>query len=299
MSVTDWLLLMFLSAVWGGSFYFAKIAVLEIPPLTLAFGRVSIAAAALIVVIRLLGVPIPRDGHTWRMLALLAVLNNALPFTLLFWGQIYISIGLASILNATTPLFGVMVAHLLTRDDRLTIGRVVGVAAGFVGVIMLLGADLMREFGTHALAELACLGAACSYAFGAVLSRRLRHHPPIIVAGGQLTMSTAILAPLVLMFGQPSAMFTSSNTAITAMVALALLSSALAYFIYFRIIQRAGATNALLVTFLTPISAIVLGMALLSETLEMHHVAGMAAIFVGIAAIDGRPARFLARILAR
>ena len=254
-----------LSVLWGGSFYFAKIAVLEIPPLTLALGRVGIAAAALAIVARAIGEPFPRDGATWRRLAVMAAFNNAVPFTLLFWGQIHISIGLASILNATSPLFGVLVAHVLTHDDKLSAGRAVGLVAGFIGVVVLIGPDMLNELGTNVLAELACLAAAGFYAFGAVLARRLRGLPPIMMATGQLTMSTVLLLPIVLLFDRPGAMLTASRTAIAAMLALALLSSSLAYLIYFRLIARAGATNALIVTFLIPVSAILLGIVLLDE----------------------------------
>jgi drug/metabolite transporter (DMT)-like permease len=299
MSTTDWALLLLLSVLWGGSFYFAKIAVPEIPPLTLALGRVGIAAAALIVVARLLAVPFPRDPVVWKQFTVIAALNNAIPFTLLFWAQIHISIGLASILNATTPLFGVLVAHALTHDDRLTAGRVVGLIAGFIGVVLLIGPGLLSDLGADVLAEFACLAAACSYAFGAVLARRLRGVPPIMVASGQLTMSTVLLLPFVLLFDKPSAFFTASHAALAALMGIALLSSALAYFIYFRLIARAGATNALLVTFLVPVSAILMGIVLLGENLSTRQLAGMTVIFIGIAAIDGRAGQFIARNLRR
>jgi drug/metabolite transporter (DMT)-like permease len=299
MSPTDWLLLLLLSLLWGGSFYFAKIAVPEIPPLTLALGRVGIAAAALVIVARAMAVSFPRDRRTWWDFTVMAALNNVAPFTLIFWGQIHISVGLASILNAASPLFGVLVAHLLTHDDRLNAGRVVGLVAGFLGVVLLIGPDLLAEFGSHVLAELACLAASCFYAFGAVYSRRARTLPPIMVATGQLTMSTVLLLPLVLLFDRPSVVLEASSAAIWAMVSIALLSSALAYLIYFHLIARSGATNALLVTFLIPVSAILLGMLLLSESLQVHQAAGLVAIFIGLAAIDGRPARFIARSLRR
>ena len=295
MSATDWLLLLILSVLWGGSFYFAKIAVLEIPPLTLALGRVGIATAALVIFARVIATPFPRDATTWCHLTVMAALNNVVPFTLIFWGQIHISVGLASILNATSPLFGVLVAHLMTQDDRLSIGRVVGLIAGFAGVVVLIGPDLVTEFGANVLAELACLAASFSYAVGAVFSRRVRGVSPVAVATGQLAMSTVILLPIALLFDRPGSVLVASRAAIWGMVALALLSSALAYLIYFRIIARAGATNALIVTFLLPVSAILLGMMLLDETLDARQIAGMAAIFVGVAAIDGRPARFLSR----
>jgi drug/metabolite transporter (DMT)-like permease len=299
MSATDWMLLIILSVLWGGSFYFAKIAVPEIPPLTLALGRVGIAAAVLAVVARLMAGPFPRNPAIWLQLAFMASLNNAIPFVLLFWGQIHISIGLGAILNATAPLFGVVVAHVLTKDDRLNLNRIVGLVAGFIGVIILVGPDLLKELGSDAWAELACLGAACSYAFGAVLTRRVRKLPPLMVASGQLMMSTAILLPLSLLFSRPSSLFEASTPALAAMVALALLSSALAYLIYFRLIAHAGATNALLSTFLIPISAIIIGIVLLGESLSTRQIAGMMAILVGIAAIDGRAGRLIARRFRR
>ena len=294
MTAADWMLLLFLSVLWGGSFYFAKIAVAEIPPLTLALGRVAIAAAVLAAVARLVAGPFPRNPATWRQLAFMAALNNAIPFVLIFWGQIHISIGLASILNATAPLFGVVVAHVLTRDDRLDLNRLVGLGAGFIGVVVLIGPSLLKELGADVWAEFACLAAACSYAFGAVLTRRLRTLSPVMMASGQLTMSTMLLLPVVLLFGRPSSVFAASAPALAAMIALALLSSALAYLIYFRLIARAGATNALLSTFLVPVSAIVIGIVLLNESLSVRQLAGMAAIFVGIAAIDGRAGRLIA-----
>jgi drug/metabolite transporter (DMT)-like permease len=299
MSATDWLLLVVLSVFWGGSFYFAKIAVAEIPPLTLALGRVGMAAAALAAVAHVLRLAWPRDARTWANFTVMAAFNNALPFTLLFWAQIHMSIGLASILVATSPLFGVLIAHGLTHDDKLTAGRAAGVVAGFIGIIVLIGVDLLGELGSHVLAEFACLAAAISYAFGAVYARQVRRLPPMIVAAGQLTMSTVLLLPLVLWFDPPSAVPTASWPALGSMLALALICSALAYLIYFRVIGRAGATNALLVTFLVPVSAIVLGAALLGERLAAHQIAGMAAIFIGILAIDGRPAQWLARMLRR
>jgi drug/metabolite transporter (DMT)-like permease len=295
MSATDWMLLVFLSVLWGASFYFAKIAVAEISPLTLALGRVGIAAAVLAIVARLVAGPFPRNPATWCQLAFMAALNNAIPFVLIFWGQIHISIGLASILNATAPLFGVVVAHVLTKDDRLDLSRIVGLVAGFIGVVVLIGPGLLKELGADVWAEFACLAAACSYAFGAVLTRRLRTLSPFVVATGQLTMSTMLLLPVVLLFDRPSVLFAASAPALTAMIALAVLSSALAYLIYFRLIARAGATNALLTTFLIPVSAIVIGIVLLGESISARQLAGMAAIFVGIAAIDGRAGRFIAR----
>ena len=206
MSATDWALLAALSLLWGGSFYFAKVAVLEIPPLTLAFGRVGIAAACLVIFARSAAGPFSRGRRMVWQFTVLATLNNVIPFTLIFWGQIHITVGLASILNATGPLFTVVVAHMLTHDDKLTPGRVLGLVAGFAGVVVLIGPDMLSEFGMHVWAELALLGAACSYAFAAVYTRRLhglRGLPPVAVASGQLTMAALLLAPLALLIDQP------------------------------------------------------------------------------------------------
>ena len=153
-AAADWALLLVLSLLWGGSFYFAKIAVREMSPFALALGRVGIAAAILCLIIRASGHLLPRDGATWRIFAVMALLNNVIPFVLLFWSQIHISVGMAAILNATTPLFGVLIAHVLTTDDKLTVNRTIGLIAGFVGVVLLIGHDLAGEFGAHVLAEM-------------------------------------------------------------------------------------------------------------------------------------------------
>lgn len=299
MTATDWLLLVALSVLWGGSFYFAKIAVLEIPPLTLALVRVLIAGAVIAVLIRPLGGAFPRDLATWRSFTVIAALNNAVPFTLIVWGQQYIPIGLASILNATSPLFTVVVAHFATTDDRLTPNRALGLAAGFVGVVVLIGPDLLSELGHHVWAQLALLAAAFFYSLGAIYTRRLRGHKPVTIAGGQLLMATALLLPFTLAIDRPWTLPPVSGAAIWATVSLAVFSTALAYLIYFRILNRAGATNALLVTFLIPMSAILLGLVLLDERLDSRQFAGMAAIALGLAAIDGRPARRLAQKFRR
>lgn len=296
MSATDWLLLVALSILWGGSFYFVKVAVLEIPPPTLALARVVIAGAVIVVLLRPLGGKLPRDLATWKTFAVIAALNNAIPFLLIVWGQQYIPIGLASILNATSPLFSVVLAHFATRDDPLSAGRVLGLIGGFIGVIVLIGPDLLTELGKHVWAQLALLGAALFYSVGAIYTRRLRGHKPVTIAAGQLIMASVLLTPLALVLDRPWALGPVSGAAIWATVALAVISTALAYLIYFRILSRAGATNALLVTFLIPVSAILLGVLLLGESLQPKHVLGMAMIGIGLAFIDGR---LIARLTGR
>jgi drug/metabolite transporter (DMT)-like permease len=291
MSAADWLLLAGLSLLWGGSFFFAKIAVLELPPLTIALGRVGIAAAILLTLARATGIALPATLPDWRPYALMGLLNNVLPFTLLFWGQTHIPSGLAAILNATTPLFTVLVAHVATADEKLNAARLAGLAAGLAGVVVMIGPDVLRDLGANVLAQLACLLAAISYAFAGVYGRRFRGESALRVAAGQLIASSIILALPVALIDRPWILPLPSGRAIAALVALAALSTALGYLIYFRLLARAGATNVLLVTFLIPVSAILLGTLVLGEELAPRHLAGMAAIALGLAAIDGRAAK--------
>jgi drug/metabolite transporter (DMT)-like permease len=288
MSATDWLLLVALSMLWGASFFFGKIALLELPPLTVALGRVAIAAAILVVLARITGTVLPADMAAWRPYLLMGLLNNVIPFGLIFWGQTHIPSGLAAILNATTPLFTVLVAHIATADEKLTAARVSGVIFGFCGVVVMIGPDMLRQLGAEIAAQLACLLAAISYAIAGVYGRRFRGEPPLRVAAGQLVASSIILAPLALVLDQPWTLPWPSASAWAALVALASLSTALGYLIYFRLLARAGATNVLLVTFLIPVSAILLGTLILGEQLAVRHIVGMIAIGIGLAAIDGR-----------
>jgi drug/metabolite transporter (DMT)-like permease len=295
MSGTDWILLIILSVLWGGSFFFAKIALDAFPPLTLAFLRVAIAAIILLIVVRAMGLLQLPDRETWPSYVLVAIINNVLPFTLIFWGQTHITSGLASILNATTPLFGVIVAHLATDDDRLNAARATGLGIGFAGVVIMLGPDLLGEIGTNLAAQLACLSAALLYAVSGVYARRFRGTPPMVVSASQMCASTVMLLPLALFIDCPWTLPAPSIRAAGAVIGLAALSTALAYLIYYRVLARAGATNLLLVTFLIPVSAILLGVLVLNEALVFRQLVGMAAIAAGLAAIDGRPARWLAR----
>jgi drug/metabolite transporter (DMT)-like permease len=295
LSATDWLLLVFLSILWGGSFFFAKIAVDELPPLTLALGRVGIAAALLAVLAGRAG--LVSLTQAWPAFAVLGLLNNVIPFTLIFWGQTHIPSGLASIFNATTPIFTALIAHFATRDEKLDAAKLVGVTTGFVGVVAMLGPEVLGDIDVGLWAQLACLVAAVSYAVAGIWGRRLAHLPAVTVAAGQLIAASVVLAPLALLVDRPWRLPMPSPAALAALLALAVLSTALAYVIYFRILARAGATNLLLVTFLIPVSAILLGTAVLGERLAPHHFVGMAIIAVGLAAIDGRPARIVARAM--
>ena len=295
MDLRVWIWLLSLSVLWGGSFFFAKVAIGELGPLTVVFARVALAALALdIVVVATRTNPFRRDAP-WRAYFVMGFLNNVLPFSLIFWGQTQIASGLASILNATTPLFTLLVAHFLTQDEKIDAAKVAALLAGFAGVAVLIGPERLVD-GSSAWGELACRGAALSYAFAGVYGRRFKilKIAPIEAAAGQVTASTVLILPIMLAVEQPWTLPTLPSLAVwAALVGLALLSTALAYILYFRILAAAGATTLLLVTFLIPVTAVLLGAAILGERLAPRHFAGMALIGAGLAVIDGRIARLL------
>lgn len=298
MGARDWAMLLTLSLVWGGSFFFVGVVVKELPPLTVVALRVGLAALALHLVLRILGMRFPTEPRVWAAFLGMGLLNNAIPFTLIAWGQTHIASGLASILNATTPLFTVLVAHGLTRDERLTGGRFAGVMVGLAGVAVMIGGAALQSFGVGVLAQIAVLGAAVSYAFAGVFGRRFKTLgvPPLSVAAGQVTASSLMLLPVALLVDRPWTLAVPSAAAIAALLALALVSTAFAYILFFRLLASAGATNVSLVTFLIPVSAVLLGIAFLGERLAPKHVLGMALIGLGLALIDGRVIAALRRV---
>lgn len=289
MQVTEWALLVLLSMLWGGSFFFVGIAVKSLPPLTIVTLRVGLAALALYVVLRVLGMRMPQDRRLWLLFLVMSLLNNSIPFSLIVWGQTHIASGLASILNATAPLFTILVAHIFTRDEKLTLARALGILTGFAGVAVIFGFDAL-QFNSGSLALLAILGAALSYAIAGVFGRRFRTLgiKPMVVATGQVTTATICLIPIVLLVDHPWNLPVPGWQTGASILALALFSTALAYIIYFRLLSTAGATNLLLVTFLIPVSAIVLGALFLNEQLELKHFFGMVLIGMGLVMIDGR-----------
>jgi drug/metabolite transporter (DMT)-like permease len=290
MSWRVWIWLLSLSVLWGGSFFFAKVALGALGPFTVVFCRVALAALALNLVR-----PLRREAP-WRTYFVMGALNNVVPFALIFWGQTHITSGLASILNATTPLFTVVVAHALTTDEKMTGSKLAAILLGLAGVAVLIGPDAFARLTAGVWGQLACLGAALSYAFAGIYGRRFRAMgiAPLDAAAGQVTASSLLILPIMLMAEPPWALAALPPASTWAAIAgLALLSTALAYVLYFRILAAAGATNLLLVTFLIPVTSILLGVLFLHERLELRHVAGMALIGLGLGAIDGRIARLV------
>lgn len=290
MSGGDWAVLIFLSLIWGGSFFFVAVAVTELPTLTIVFFRVTVAALVLWAVVALRGAALPRSPRVWLTFLALGLVNNAIPFGLIVWGQQVLDSGLASILNATTPLFTVVIAGVFLVDERLTLARGLGVLTGFAGVVLMIGFDSLAGLAGHAIAQVAILGAACAYAVSAVLARRFGSlgPDPVVTAAGQVSGAALFLAPAAALIDQPWNLAPPSAPVWAAMLALAVISTALAYTLYFRLLRRAGATNLVLVTFLVPVSAILMGVVFLDERLVWVHGLGLALIAAGLVAIDGR-----------
>lgn len=287
MGLAEWLLLGMLSMLWGGSFFFIGVAVHEVTPFTLVFCRVGLAAVILLGVCVVTGRRLPADPAMWFAFLVMGAINNLIPFSLIAWSQQHIQSSLASILNATTPIFSVVLTHFLTREERLTANRGIGVLLGWLGVVLLIGIESLAGFDLQIAGYLAVLGAAVCYAAAAIFGRRFRGLHPVTVTTGMLCCSSVMLVPLALIFEQPFALH-PSPAAWAAMLGLSLVSTAAAYMIYFRILARAGATNILLVTFLIPVSAILLGVLILGERLGWNALGGMLLIFAGLVAIDGR-----------
>jgi drug/metabolite transporter (DMT)-like permease len=295
MGLFDWALLIILSILWGGSFFFSKVALSELPPFTVVLARVSIAAIALFIYLRVTRQAIPTATSTWAAFLGMGLLNNLIPFSLLFWGQTQMASGLASILNATTPIFSIVVAHFLTTDERMTPNKIAGIVLGLMGVALLMAGNAVSSQEVPFLALLACLAAALSYGFAGVFGRRFRRMgiAPTTSAFGQTTATTIMTIPIVLLVDAPWHLVLPSGLTIAALIGLGLLSTALGYIVFFHILAVGGAINSSLVTLLIPVSAILFGGLFLGEMLAFNHFAGMALISVGLLSIDGRLFRLL------
>lgn len=290
MTLREWVMLLCLSLLWGGSFFVVEIALRELPPFTIVWLRVSLAAVALWSYALLTGRCQRFSPRLMLMFLLLGLLNNAIPFSLIVWAQSYITSGLAAIINATAPLFGVIVAAMLLPDEKISLLKLIGVAFGIAGVSFLIGPSALSGLGEQLLAQCASLGAALSYALAAVYARRFKKEnlPPSMIAAGQATAAGILLLPVVLWYDQPWQSSPPGMQTWLAIAAYAIPCTAVAYILYFRILSSAGATNILLVTFLAPISAIILGAMFLEEQILWIHWLGMGLIGIGLSFIDGR-----------
>ncbi len=253
----------------------------------ISVGRVGLAAAVLLIFIYATGRRMPGSWRIWGAFLVMGFVNNLIPFSLIVWGQTHIDSSLAAILNATTPIFSVILAHFLTREECLTRNRMIGILLGWVGVTVLIGVEPFKSFGVNVMGQLAILVASASYACAAIYGRRFKGFSPIVVAAGMLCGTTLMMTPLALIIEQPWKL-TPGAVTVAALLCLAILNTSLAYIIYFRVLASAGPTNLLLVTFLIPLSAILLGVLILGEQPGWNAFGGMTLIFAGLIAIDGR-----------
>jgi len=282
------IMLLLLAAVWGGSFFFGEVALSEVPPLTITLHRVVWAVPILAVIVFYKRIAVPRSPRIWSAYLVMGALNNAIPFSLIFWGQTQIESGLASILNGTTAMFAAVVAGLLLADEPLTAKKIIGAVLGIVGVAFIMGPSALTDFNPRNLAQLAILAATLSYAFAGVWGKTaLAGKPPLMNALGMLVGSTLLMIPIVLVFDGPPSLELSADVW-GALLGMAALSTALAYVLYFGILVRAGTANLLLVTLLIPPFAIGLGALFLDEHMGPEAWIGFAIIAFGFAVTDGR-----------
>ncbi len=284
----DWLLICLLALIWGGSFLFGRILMIEWPPFTVVFLRVFLAAVSLWIFLLFTSRKFPKNSELIKAILVMGILNNAIPFSLILIGQREIGSGLASVVNAMTPIWTLIVANIFTTDEKFSKNKVMGIAFGFIGVAVLIGTDLVQGLSASAWAQGAVLGATISYGFASVWGKRFKGHDPILISTGQLTASSLVMLPLIFILEDPFNLPAPSLEMIISLFGLAVLCTAFAYVLYFKILSSAGATNVSLVTFLVPISAIILGILWLGETLTLSNVIGMILIIIGLALVDGR-----------
>jgi drug/metabolite transporter (DMT)-like permease len=293
----DWALLGVLSVLWGGSFFFNGVALRELPPFTLVFLRVALAAVSLLPVLRIYRIGFPKGLSGWQPYFAIALLNNVLPFSLIVMGQTYIPSGLASILNATTPLFTVLVMAA-AGDEKLLMRRIAGVLTGLIGVIILRGQDLGFKT-SEGTGILLCLAGAFSYGLAALYARRrLANSPPLATASFQLMASSLMMAIVAAAFERPWQLAMPGATTWLAVAGLATLSTALAYIVFFQILRRSGPSNVMLVTLMIPVTAILLGYLVLGESVSAREIIGAAVIGSALLLIDGRVLGLIRRPLA-
>lgn len=286
MSPRHWVLIGFLSCLWGAAFFFNAVAVRDVPTLTIVLVRVAGGALVLMLAMAVMGTRVPSSTRWWDY-AVMGLLASALPFVLIVGAQTQITSGLASVLNASAPIFSVLVAHAFGAE-RATGLRLAGVFLGFCGVAVLIGPSALAGDGVTTIGMLAVLAGTLSYGFASLWGRRFKDVPPLFTSTAQLGFSAAFLLPLALIVDRPWTVAAPGWAAIGALAGLAVLSTALAFVIFFRVMAEAGAINAMLVSLLIPLSATLLGVVVLGEAISMRQVAGAAVIGCALLILDGR-----------
>jgi drug/metabolite transporter (DMT)-like permease len=288
MSPRTWLLMMLLGLIWGGTFFLSEILLLEMTPFQIVFHRVSIAAIIMVIYITWRGKRLPRDKRSWFALAIMGLLNNAIPFSAIVFGQQYITGGLAAILNSTTAFFGVMLAGLFFKDERLTFRRLIGVIMGILGVAIIIGMDVLSHLSLTSIGQLLIIVSSISYAFAGIWGRlQVKNLGVEVTATGMLISSSVwmlILATIV--EGFPLEALSLRSTA--AILTFSVVCTAVAYLLYFAILSAAGAANLTLVTIIIPPFALMLDAFALGEWVTGQQLLGFAIIASGLLVISGK-----------
>lgn len=281
-------LLFLLAAMWGPSFVFIKVAVETIPPITMVFGRVALAAILLYLFLRLKNGRMPTSRTTWKHLTVVALTHNTIPFVLFAWGEQYVDSAMASILNGTIPFFTIILAHFFTQDDRLTPAKIAGVLVGFAGLVVLVLPSFQGGHRATAWGIMALVLAAFLYGVAIVYTRNhLRGLPPLVAPTGQLILASLFLMPVMLLVDQPWTMALPSLASIMSMVALGVVGTALAFILYYRMMERVGASYISMVAYMIPVFGIIFGVLLLGETITQAMVIGCALILLGVMIVNG------------
>ena len=283
-----WAEMLVLALIWGGSFLSIRIALDEISPLMSVAHRVTWAMLVLWVVVAVMRIPLPRNPRIWFAFLVMGLLNNVIPFVLMAWGQLHIESGLTSILNAFTAVVGVVMAALFFSDERLTPRKIIGVVLGFFGVSVAIGLENFKNFDLRSLAQLAVIGGTVAYAVAGVWARKnLVGMPPQLAAEGMLTGATVIMLPLVYFVeGLPT--FDLQPRTLVAIGYYAVIATAAAYLLYYRVLAMAGSGNLMLVTLLVAPIAITLGAVVLGEKLSANAFVGFVILAVGLIILDER-----------
>jgi drug/metabolite transporter (DMT)-like permease len=288
MKVKHFMMLVLLAALWGPSFLFIKIAVETIPPFTLVAGRVGIGAVLLVSYLYARGGRLPKKWGVWKHLALIALVHNAIPFVLFSWSEQYIDSAIASILNGTTPLFTIVLAHFFTTDDKLTPAKMTGTLIGFGGLILLLLPSFTDGVQLTTLGVLGVALAAALYGVAIVYSRNyLRDLPPLVAPTGQMIMATIYVLPMALLLERPFFLPAPTTESLISLLALGVFGTAVAFVVYYRLIAVADASYVSMTTYLIPIVGVVLGVIVLNEQLTWHSYAGCGLILFGVMVVNG------------
>jgi drug/metabolite transporter (DMT)-like permease len=285
-------LLVLLATLWGGSYTLIKLGVATIPPITLIAARTAVAGVLLLAIMRWRGLKMPRDAATWRRFLFQACLNSVIPWTLIAWAERSLDAGLATILNSTSPIFTFFLALAITRQEAVSVRKLVGVLAGLAGICLIVGVQAFRGVGEQLAAQLAVVAATICYAGGAIFSRGFKGLDPMAPAAGSLLCGTVILVPVSLVVDQPWTLAPSLDS-ILALLGLAVFSTALAFVIYFRLIASLGSVGTTAQAYLRVPIGVALGVVFLGESLTSTAWIGLACVVIGVAAMT-IPARKVA-----